>query len=330
MLRSMSSQPDLSSTRSCLNAALELSRVCRGGLAAATDHGKRIDDHQVTTERVVYAATELKAAELLLDRAQKTAADKSPMLGHIAAAACSELIDSATRELGATVEELRSHGDVEAALTKTDTAEFRKALRVDGSEARYREIGRWAAEDPRRNPIPVDEMNDQIRQSVREFADREVAPRAEHIHVNDELVPEEFISQIGELGYFGLSIPEQYGGNEMGNLPMIITTEELSRASLAAAGSLITRPEILAKALLSGGTEEQKEQWLPKLASGEVMVGISVTEPDIGSNVAGLKCRAERAESAAKRAGCYEERRRGARLPGAPISWRFWLGRTPT
>jgi (2S)-methylsuccinyl-CoA dehydrogenase len=75
---------------------------------------------------------------------------------------------------------------------------------------------------------------------------------------------------------------------------MILTTEELSRASLAAAGSLITRPEILTKALVGGGTEAQKKQWLPRIAAGEVMVGISVTEPDIGSDVASVKCRAER------------------------------------
>src|SRR5262249_5888848 len=75
-----------------------------------------------------------------------------------------------------------------------------------------------------------------------------------------------------------------------------LTTEELSRASLAGAGSLITRPEILSKALLQGGTEAQKRHWLPKLASGEVMVGVSVTEPDVGSDVAGVKCRAVRTD----------------------------------
>jgi (2S)-methylsuccinyl-CoA dehydrogenase len=80
----------------------------------------------------------------------------------------------------------------------------------------------------------------------------------------------------------------------MGNLAMIITTEELSRASLAGAGSLITRPEILSKALIAGGTEEQKQEWLPKIARGELMVGISVTEPNVGSDVASVSCRAER------------------------------------
>src|SRR4029453_3811634 len=121
------------------------------------------------------------------------------------------------------------------------------------------------------------------RSNVRAFADREVAPHAEHIHRHDDLVPERFIAEMAKLGYFGLSIPDRYGGHELGNLAMILTTEELSRASLAAAGSLTTRPEILAKALLAGGTEEQKQQWLPSLASGDLMAAISVTEPNVGS-----------------------------------------------
>jgi (2S)-methylsuccinyl-CoA dehydrogenase len=129
---------------------------------------------------------------------------------------------------------------------------------------------------------------------VRDFATQEIAPHAEHIHRTDETIPESFIEKMSELGFFGLSVPEEYGGVEMGNLAMILTTEELSRASLAAAGSLVTRPEILTKALLAGGTEDQKRTWLPKLASGEIMAGISVTEPDIGSDVASLKCRATR------------------------------------
>jgi (2S)-methylsuccinyl-CoA dehydrogenase len=136
-------------------------------------------------------------------------------------------------------------------------------------------------------------MSEQIRESVRDFANAEVAPQAEHIHRADALVPEELITKMSELGYFGMGIPEPYGGSEMGNLAMILTTEELSRVSLAGAGSLITRPEILTKALLGGGTDEQKQQWLPRIASGEIMVGIAVTEPDVGSDVAAVKCKAE-------------------------------------
>jgi (2S)-methylsuccinyl-CoA dehydrogenase len=184
------------------------------------------------------------------------------------------------------------HGLSTADLPSEETQAFaREAL----AEERVRAIGRAVAAQRGRNDCPLDETLVLTRDAARSFAESEVAPHAEHIHRHDELVPEAFIEKMAELGYFGLSIPEKYGGVEMGNVAMVITTEELSRASLAAAGSLITRPEILAKALLAGGTEEQKRHWLPKIASGELMVGISVTEPDVGSDVAAVKCRAERA-----------------------------------
>src|SRR5262249_57133993 len=110
------------------------------------------------------------------------------------------------------------------------------------------------------------------------------APNADRTRRHDELIPDRVIEAMAKLGYFGLSIPERYGGHELGHLAMILTTEELSRASLAAGGSLITRPEILAKALLAGGTEAQKQAWLPRLSSGEIMAAISVTEPNTGSD----------------------------------------------
>ena len=95
------------------------------------------------------------------------------------------------------------------------------------------------------------------------------------------------------MGAFGLSIPSEYGGYGEGGegeyIGMVVATEELSRGSLGAGGSLITRPEILTRALLAGGTEEQKHEWLPKLATAEVMNAVAVTEPDYGSDVAGVK-----------------------------------------
>ena len=100
------------------------------------------------------------------------------------------------------------------------------------------------------------------------------------------------------MGLFGLSIPEEYGGFATGGesdyYGMVIATEELSRASLGAAGSLITRPEILARALEAGGTEEQKRDLAARLASGEIMAAVAVTEPDYGSDVAGVKVTATR------------------------------------
>src|SRR5262249_61159601 len=117
-------------------------------------------------------------------------------------------------------------------------------------------------------------------------------PEAEHPHRHNTDIPEGIISGLGELGAFGLSIPEAYGGYATGGehdyLGMVIATEELSRASLGAGGSLITRPEILARALLRGGTETQKREWLPRLASGAIMAGGPVPEPDFGTDVAGI------------------------------------------
>jgi (2S)-methylsuccinyl-CoA dehydrogenase len=139
-----------------------------------------------------------------------------------------------------------------------------------------------------------------VADTFRRFAEDRVAPVAEHIHRHNDDIPEEIIRGLGELGAFGLSIPEEYGGYASGGehdyMGMVIATEELSRGSLGAGGSLITRPEILARALLKGGTEEQKRAWLPRLATGEVMAGVAVTEPDYGSDVAGITLAASRAE----------------------------------
>ena len=146
-----------------------------------------------------------------------------------------------------------------------------------------------------------DELAALTRQAVRDFTRQEVEPLAERMHRHDELAPDDLIAKMGQLGFFAMSIPETYGGTGMGYVVMIITTEELSRGSLGAAGSLITRPEIVARALLEGGTEAQRRRWLPRIASGELMVAVSVTEPDIGSDVAAITCRATLVSSLASR-----------------------------
>ncbi|HUC35872.1 MAG TPA: acyl-CoA dehydrogenase family protein [Acidimicrobiales bacterium] len=131
-----------------------------------------------------------------------------------------------------------------------------------------------------------------VRETFHRFAEEQLRPRAEHIHRANSDVPEEIISGLAEMGALGLSIPEIYGGYATGGesdyLGMVVATEELSWGSLGAGGSLITRPEILSRALVAGGTEEQKRKWLPRLASGEVMPAVAVTEPDFGSDVASV------------------------------------------
>jgi (2S)-methylsuccinyl-CoA dehydrogenase len=131
-----------------------------------------------------------------------------------------------------------------------------------------------------------------VRETFHRFAEEQIRPRAEHIHRANTDIPEEIISGMAEMGGFGMSVPEEYGGFATGGeadyLGMVVATEELSWASLGAGGSLITRPEILTRALVHGGTEEQKQRWLPRLATAEVMGAVAVTEPDFGSDVAGV------------------------------------------
>jgi (2S)-methylsuccinyl-CoA dehydrogenase len=258
-----------------------------------TGGGRDIDDHQVLTERVVYAATQARAAHQLVEAVRELKAEGRATEHHevLCAASVAELSISLRARLEAATEDL---GLSDADFASAFPAKLRVLERSSAHESVMRGIGRRVCETRGQDDWPLDELSEQVREAVRDFGDREVAPEAERIHRNDDLVPERFIREMAELGYFGLAIPEAYGGSEMGNLAMILTTEELSRASLAAAGSLITRPEILTKALVGGGTEAQKKEWLPKIAAGEVMVGISVTEPDIGSDVAGVKCRAEK------------------------------------
>jgi len=244
-----------------------------------------IDEQQVAVARLADVATKLRAAQELAAWAESAGELYREEAAVFAGSVASD-IARLVRDHGA------EHGLTVADLPSEETQSFaREAL----AEERVRAIGRAVAAQRGRNDCPLDETLVLTRDAARSFAESEVAPHAERIHRGDELVPEAFIQKMAELGYFGLSIPEKYGGVEMGNVAMVITTEELSRASLAAAGSLITRPEILAKALLAGGTEAQKQHWLPLIASGERMVGISVTEPDVGSDVASVKCRAERA-----------------------------------
>ena len=144
----------------------------------------------------------------------------------------------------------------------------------------------------------LDDDFELVAQTFRRFADDKVRPAAERVHRTNGDVPEQVIEGLAAIGGFGLSVPEEFGGFASGGaddyLAMVVATEELSRASLGIGGSLITRPEILTRALVRGGTDAQKRHWLPRIATGDVMVAIAVTEPDYGSDVAGVRVSATR------------------------------------
>jgi (2S)-methylsuccinyl-CoA dehydrogenase len=130
-----------------------------------------------------------------------------------------------------------------------------------------------------------------IRDQFRKFADDKIMPHAHGWHCRDELIPIEILNEMGALGVFGLTIPEEYGGSGLGKTAMCVVSEELSRAWIGT-GSLGTRSEIAAELILIGGTAEQKAEWLPKIASAEILPTAVFTEPNTGSDLGSLRTRA--------------------------------------
>jgi (2S)-methylsuccinyl-CoA dehydrogenase len=130
-----------------------------------------------------------------------------------------------------------------------------------------------------------------IREQFRRFAIEKVEPFAHEWHLKDELIPMEIITELAEMGVFGLTIPEQYGGFGLSKASMAVVSEELSRGYIGV-GSLGTRSEIAAELILCGGTEEQKQKWLPGLASAEILPTAVFTEPNTGSDLGSLRTRA--------------------------------------
>ncbi|MCA0273451.1 MAG: acyl-CoA dehydrogenase family protein [Proteobacteria bacterium] len=140
----------------------------------------------------------------------------------------------------------------------------------------------------------LDDELEMIRDQFRRFAEERVVPNAHGWHLRDELIPMEIITELAELGVFGLTIPEEFGGLGLSKASMVVVSEELSRGYIGV-GSLGTRSEIAAELILCGGTPEQKAQWLPKLASGEILPTAVFTEPNTGSDLGSLRTRAVKA-----------------------------------
>jgi len=312
------STTDIREARVTLIDALEATtREVVAKAAALTNGGRDIDAHQPHAERVAYLATEVEAAKSLAAYADGLHGEGKgdAQTDDMALVFAGELAAKTTAQLDARLDEF---GLTPAFLEKTLAAPaVRAAVRTALRDDRIIALGRHQLATRGVNNGHIDEIAGMARDAVRQFAATEVAPIAEKLHRHDDLIPDDLIRKMAELGYFGMAVPEEYGGGGMGNLVMIVTTEELSAASLAGAGSLITRPEILTKALSKGGTPAQKQKWLPPIAAGEVMVGVSVTEPDTGSDVASLSCRADAGE---------RDGRRGYVVNGAK-AWCTFAGR---
>ena len=177
----------------------------------------------------------------------------------------------------------RINRDVEGLIASGNTAERR---------ARLVELMR-VSHNATVGVCGLEETLESIREEMRKFADSEVIGHAQGWHRSNSYIPMEIIGQMAELGVFGLTIPEEFGGMGLGKESMCVVSEELSRGYIGV-GSLGTRSEIAAELILGGGTDAQKQKWLPKIASGEVLPTAVFTEPNTGSDLASLKTRAVR------------------------------------
>lgn len=259
-------------------------------------HAGRLDEHQVASYEIAWAGAELLAAETGMTALMPEEAPLQVQLALVFAVdsmvSLLERMDTIYAEAGLDA------GRVDA--LRADQA-WRDLRRSSGCAKALQATGRSVIEAQGLvGDVTLDEQHALAQDAFRRFAEEVVAPQAEAIHRHDLTVPESLLQPMRDMGVFGLAIPEQYGGSAPDDredtLLMVVVTEALSEGSLAAAGSLITRPEILTRALLAGGTEEQKAHWLPRLAAGDPLCAIAMTEPDYGSDLANCQLKGTRVD----------------------------------
>ena len=265
-------------------------RVCENQRVSNT----KIDENQLVYYNLAYHSAETKISQFFAEYSANQDWGCGELEKNMALLFAGEALSRLRAELASRQDEYTLSS---ADLNSLFSSENNKLIQEAIAHSRYNSVADEVLEG-RFGALGLSPDHDTMRETFREFANEVVSPKAEHVHRNDEFIPDEILSGLAEMGAFGITIPGKYGGylDDYGNVGMMLVTEELSRGGLSIAGSLITRPEILSKALLKGGTEEQKAKWLPALAAGEKFNAVAVTEPNYGSDVSGMKVGAEKTE----------------------------------
>lgn len=265
--------------------------------------GDKLDEHQMACFDLAWCAAESSTAHFAVDYVYKVVAANEAGNGacleeRMTLAFCAEALQNIRNRLFARPQ---SFGLNEDDLAPLDASALRRFCQSQLDAGNLEALGRQIiALNGASGSYMLGHDATMMQDSFRKLATNVVMPLAEEIHREDRIIPKEILDPLTEMGCFALSIPERYGGiqsdDHEDNMGMIVVTEELSRGSLGGAGSLITRPEILSRALQKGGTEEQRQKWLPLVAMGDPLCAIAVTEPDTGSDVAAMRLKATKCE----------------------------------
>ncbi|HQS70619.1 MAG: acyl-CoA dehydrogenase [Novosphingobium sp. 17-62-8] len=270
-----------------LEAARAYRAAAQGALKARLD-GQRMDAHQRAAHGFAWVATSVAALEALADWQARTG---SALDADVARLAFAETLAQLVGGLPMAQNELFRPADLGlGAEARALAAACAELLDADHADTRARVAEALAAGQWPSDGLGDAEL-DTIRDQFRRFTDAEILPHAHKWHLANDLIPDATVQAMADLGTFGVCIPEDFGGLGLGKLVMCVVTEELSRGWIGA-GSLGTRSEIAGELIVLGGTQAQKTQWLPRIASGEVLPTAVFTEPDTGSDLGSLQTRA--------------------------------------
>ena len=283
-----------------LGAARSYLEEARGSVAARVQAGGRTDPDalerdQFAAHGFAWIATYVAGLREMLGWAQRLeAADSLTELDRlILQAAFGEYLAQLAGGIAVSQGEVVRPADLGIDGAALCVPAVERVAAEGNSNAVRMEIAAMLADGQRPSDGLDDESLTLVRDQFRRFADERIVGPAHGWHSRDELIPMAVVGDMADMGVFGLTVPEEWGGLGMGKVAMCVVTEELSRGYIGV-GSLGTRSEIAAELIRIGGTQEQKERWLADIASGAVLPTAVFTEPDVGSDLGGVKTRAVR------------------------------------
>jgi (2S)-methylsuccinyl-CoA dehydrogenase len=293
-------EPNLDRCQDGVTAAERLLHLARAGVRKTVEAAGGIDAAQASAHGLAWLATYVESLRQMLGWASRLegAGRLGEMERLILAAAFGEYLAQIAGGIpmsqGETVR-LTALGVPRSELVRfeSEVADLIDAGTADGLKSRLASLIAAQPAVTTFGDTGLDETLSEMREQMRRFAEAEVLPHAHEWHLQNQYIPQELIAKLGELGVFGLTLPEAHGGLGLGKEAMCVVSEELSRGYIGV-GSLGTRSEIAAELILGAGTQAQQKKYLPKIASGELLPTAVFTEPNTGSDLASLKTRAVR------------------------------------